>query len=126
MVLGPILQIVVSVTLAYILIPKLGLIGIGLAVLISVAINRLFSIIMGLYFYDTGVPEIKMFMLCALCVGAAVISLFWTSLIGDVVVSVSLLAALVLIFNKDMVSVVKYLMDLLKPTRKKEDVNNVR
>ncbi len=118
-VIGPLLQIAASVALCYLLIPKMGLIGIGLAVLISVGINRLFSIVMGLHYYNTGVSEAKTFVLCAACVAAAVISMFWTSLVGDVIVSVALLATMVIVLNKEIAPVVKYALSLVRSTRKK-------
>lgn len=117
-VIAPILQIIVSLLLCYLLIPGMGLSGVALAVLSSIGIAHFYRIFVGLRLYGTGVSEIKTFLLCGVCVAGAVSSLFLTDLMTDVLLSVGLLIAMVVIINKDIVPVARSVIALVKPNKK--------
>lgn len=120
LIIAPIIQIVVSVALCYLLIPSLGLIGVGVAILCSIGLSRGYRILVGLHYYDTGHVEIKPLLVCGLCAVAAVAVMFLTSLTSDVLISVSLLAAVCAIMNKEMVSTAKAMWALVRKDRKKQ------
>ena len=123
LVVAPIIQIIISMGLCYLLIPSLGLIGVGIAILASIATARGYRIMVGLHYYDTGVKETKVLVVCILCAVATVASMFFTSLAHDVLISVTLFALTCLIINKDILTVTKYIITLVKPTPKREKHN---
>ena len=119
-VVAPILQIIASVALCYLLIPSLGLIGVGIAVLVSIGISRFYQIIMGLHSYNTGCVEVKTFLLCGLCVVAAVTSMFFTTLKDDLILSLLLLAASFVIMNRDILVIIRSVLAVVKTSNKKQ------
>lgn len=118
-VIAPLLQIIASIALCYLLIPSMGLVGVGIAILTSIGISRFYRIFMGLRYYNTGVSEYKTFILCVLCTLAAVYSMFFTTLIHDIVISVFLLLATCVIINKDIIPITNSVLTLVKSTPKK-------
>lgn len=102
LIIGPVLQIAVSLSLCYLLIPPLGLTGVGLAVLCSTAVSRTYRILVGLHYYNTGRREWKTLLVCVLCGAAAVAAMFRTDLADDVLLSAALLIAVCLVLNKEL------------------------
>ena len=119
-VIAPILQIVLSVTLCYLLIPRMGLQGVALAVLISVGISHFYRIVVGLKLYGTGVSEAKTFLLCGICTAGAVSAMFLTDLLTDVLISAGLITAMVIVINKELLAVAKSALALVKPNKEKD------
>lgn len=119
-IIEPVMQIVLSVVCCYWLLPSLGLVGVGIAVLVSIVVSRTYKIIIGLHLYDTGVSEHKMWILMALSTAVAFASLFFTSFLADVVMFVALIAAMLLILNKDLLMVIQTAKTLMIPSKKSE------
>lgn len=118
LVMAPIFQLIISVVLCYLLIPKMGLVGVGLAVFASISVNRFYTIIVGLKLYGTGKPEIKMYVISILSAIAAILSLYYTSFVSDAVVSSALLIVSAIIINKEMISTVKDVLNMVKVSKK--------
>lgn len=116
-VIEPIVQIVFSLALCFLLLKDYGLIGVGVAVTASVLISRLYRMVVGLRLYDSGVSECKMWILMGLCTIVAFASLFFTSFIADLVMFAVLIAAMLLILNKDLLNVVEVTKTLLLPKK---------
>lgn len=117
-VIEPIIQILISVICCYLLIPSMGLRGAGVAVLISIVVSRTYKIIVGLHLYDTGASEHKMWILMGVCTIAAFASLFLTSFTADLVMFIVLIAALLLVLNKDLLTVIQTAKTLMLPKKK--------
>ena len=88
------------------LIPTLGLKGVGVAVLISTAASRTYKNVVGLRLYGSGVSEHKMWILMGICTAIAFASLFFTGLIADVIMFAVLMAAMALVLNKELLTVI--------------------
>lgn len=123
-IVEPIIQAVLSLTLCVLLLKPLGLEGVGVAVTISVIASRFYRSLVGLHLYDTGVSEYKMWILMGLCTAVAIASLFFTSLVADVIMFVVLIASMLAILNKDLVEIIQIAKTLLIPKKKtvKEEV----
>ncbi len=119
LVISPLIQGVVSVLLCYALVPSMGLIGVGIAVLISTGISRFYRIVTGLKLYNSGKSEIKSFVLCLLSTTGAVASLFFTSLLTDVLIFATLCVLTLVIINKDIAPIIKLIFEMVKSERKK-------
>lgn len=119
-VIEPVFQLILTVGLCYWLLPLLGLKGIGIALLFSMMISRTCKIIVGLHLYDTGVSEHKMWILMGVCTAVAFASLFFTSFLADAVMFVALIAAMLLILNKDLLMVIQTAKTLMIPSKKSE------
>lgn len=102
LIIAPVLQIVSSVSLCMLLIPKFGLKGIGCAVLISVVISRLYRIIVGLKVYPSGVSETKSFILWGVSIAFSLISMYFTSFAADACMFTALIAIMLMTANKDI------------------------
>ena len=120
-VIEPVVQLIVSATLCYWLLPIFGLVGVGIAMLVSMMISRTYKMIVGLHLYDTGVSEHKMWFLAGLCTVVAFASLFFTGFLADAVMSAVLIAAMVLILNKDLLAVIHTAKTLLIPKKNTEE-----
>lgn len=119
-VVVPIVQLILSAVLCYWLLPMMGLAGIGIALLVSMMISRTYQIIVGLHLYDTGVSEHKMWILMGLCTAAAFASLFFTAFLADVVMFAVLIVSMLLILNKDLLTVIQTAKTMLIPKKKAE------
>jgi len=120
-VVEPILQMIFSLVCCHLFIPPLGLVGVGIAVLISVVLSRIYKMIVGLHLYDTGASEHKMWILMGLCTAVAFASLFLTSFIADLVMFIVLIVAMLLVLNKDLITVVNTAKTLLIPKKKSKE-----
>ncbi len=118
LIIGPILQVITSVALCYLLIPKLGLVGVGISSLASIGVSRAYRTIIGLRLYNTGQSEAKAIMLILVSIVCAVIALFKTSLYSDILLSISLLAVAAIIINKETKELIKTILALIKPAKK--------
>lgn len=118
-VIAPVLQIVTSVTLCYLLIPAMGLTGVGIAVLCSLGISHGYRIFVGLKLYNTGVAETKTVLLCAAAIAAAVCSLFFVSLQADILISILLIVCACFVVNKEIMPIAKSVKALLKTNKQK-------
>ncbi len=119
LVVSPLIQCVISILLCYILVPSMGLVGVGIAVLISTGVSRFYRIIAGLKLYNSGVSEVKSIALCILSTIAVMLALFFTSLLADVVIFAALCILTIVIINKDIVPMVKMIFNLVKPDKRK-------
>ena len=117
MIIAPAIQVISSLALCFALIPKLGLVGIGISSLVSVVLSRLYRIVMGVNSYSTGVSEWKSYSLCAVCVLMAFVSMFFTSFIADVIICSLLIALTFLIVNAEIVKLCKDFFSLLKKNK---------
>lgn len=120
-VIEPVAQLLISTGLCYWLLPILGLTGVGVAMLASMMISRTYKIIVGLHLYNTGVSEHKMWVLVSLCTAVAFSSLFFTSFLADAVMSALLIAAMLLVLNKDLLAVIQTAKTWLIPKKKSEE-----
>lgn len=122
-IVEPIIQMVLSLALCFCLIKPMGLIGVGIAVTTSVIVSRIYRMAIGLRLYDTGTSEHKMWLLMGVCTAVSIASLFFTSLIADVVMFVVLMVAMLSILNKDLIQVIRTTKSLLmsKKAVKKEE-----
>lgn len=119
-IISPLLQLGISVGLCYLLVPTMGLVGVAIATLASLVVSKTYRIMVGMHFYNTGVSEWKVVVLCAIGVAAAVFTLFSTTLLSDVLVCVVLMAAVAAIMNKDFVTLVRSMKDILRADKKTE------
>lgn len=119
-VIEPIIQAVVSLALCFLLLKPLGLVGVGIAVTASVIVCRVYRMLVGLRLYDTGRSEYKMWLLMGVCTAVAFASLFFTSLIADVIMFVLLIASMLLILNKDLLEVIQTVKILILPKKNTE------
>lgn len=117
LVFAPILQLVISIILCFLLIPHMGLVGVGLSVLISVGTNRLYSIIVGLKLYGTEQKETKVVLLIVLSIATSVISLFKTTLISDILLFFALIFGVLLVINKELKSLLAFSLSLFKKSK---------
>jgi len=119
-IISPLLQLGISVGLCYLLVPTMGLVGVAIATLASLVVSKTYRIMVGMHFYNTGASEWKVVVLCALGVAAAVLTLFSTTLLSDVLVCTALLVAVAVIMNKDFVTLVRSMKDILRAGKKTE------
>lgn len=117
-IVEPIIQAVLSLALCFWLLKPLGLEGVGIAVTVSVIVSRIYRALVGLHLYDTGVSEYKMWILMSLCTAVAIASLFFTSLIADVVMFAILILSMLVILNKDLVGIIRIAKTLLISKKK--------
>lgn len=113
-IISPLLQLTSSVGLAYLLIPKYGLIGVGLSTLISIFISRLYRIVVGLKLYSTNQSEIKSIFLYMLCIVIAILSMYFTTLGSDIIMSLILLIFTYVVVGKDFKPLYKMIISLVK------------
>lgn len=121
-IISPLIQGIVSFTLSFLLIPSMGLIGIGIASLASIATSRLYRIAVGLYYYNTGVSEWKSVLLCFIGTAVSVMSLYFTSLKFDIIAFAVLVLSLAVIVNKDIFALSHTMIGLFT---KKNDNNKI-
>lgn len=114
LIAAPVLQIVSSVAICFLLIPTLGLTGIGCAVLISVVVSRLYRILVGLKIYPTGVSEARSFILWGVSIAFALVSMYFTSFAADVCMFAALILIMLLIANKDIVEACRNVYGLVR------------
>ena len=119
-VVEPIIQMALSLALCFLLCKPLGLVGVGIAVTVSVVASRAYRTVVGLHLYDTGVSEHKIWVLMALCTAVAFATLFFTSVIADVVMSAMLIVSMLLILNKDLLAVIQTAKTLMTSNKKTE------
>lgn len=117
-VVEPVIQIILSAICCFWLVPSMGLVGIGIALLVSIGISRTYKIIVGLWLYDSGSSEHQMWILMAICAIVAFSSLFLTSLLWDVIMFIVLIVAMLLILNKDLKSIVQTAIPLFISRKK--------
>lgn len=120
LVVSPLIQCAISILLCYLLVPSMGLVGVGVAVLISTGVSRFYRIIAGLKLYNSGVSEVKSIVLCLLSTIAVMLSLFFTTLFADVVIFTTLCVLTVVIINKDIVPMIGTIFNLVKPEKTKK------
>ena len=118
LILIPIIQVVISVALCYILIPKLGLVGVAISILTSLSVSKIFKMCVGLRLYNTDIIEWKAAVLCAAGIIAAIITLFSTSFISDAIVCVSLIGIVIAIVNKELFVIIKKIIISVKGMKK--------
>ncbi len=114
LVLIPVIQLVLSVVFCYLLIPNMGLVGVAIATFISISLSKIFKMILGIHFYDSGVSEWKASALCAAGMAASLISLFFTSFISDVLLSMALIIVILVVVNKELIQILKTMPVILK------------
>ena len=112
-VVEPIIQIIVSVALCYLLIPSLKLIGIGIAILSSIVLSRLYRMVVGLRLYSSGTSEWKSVLLCVVCTAVSVLSMFLTTLKHDIILAICLVLFTLIIMNKDIAVICKTFLSLV-------------
>ncbi|MBQ8196442.1 MAG: oligosaccharide flippase family protein [Clostridia bacterium] len=121
--ISPIIQIIISVGLSYLLIPRLGLIGIGISSLSSIVVSRGYRMILGIHYYNTGNSEWKSFIILISSIIASVMSMFLTSLYWDIATSILLLVVTLLVANKDLIAIFKLFVSLFFNKKKKQEKN---
>ena len=119
-IISPLLQLGISVGLCYLLVPTMGLTGVAIATLASLVVSKTYRIMVGMHFYNTGVSEWKVVLLCIIGVAASVFTLFSTTLLSDVLVFAGLVAAVAVIINKDFTTLVRSMKDILRADKKTE------
>lgn len=122
LVVAPIIQAVISIGLLFLLTPRLGLIGVAIATLVSIVVSKTYKILISFSLYNTGRGEYKSVLLCIVCVASSFGTLFFTSLVSDILISVLLIIFMLLILNKDIVPLYKTVVGLIKPTQTQRNV----
>lgn len=118
-IVSPLLQLAISVGLCYLLVPTMGLVGVAIATLASLVISKTYRMLVGMHLYNTGVSEWKTVALCIFGVAASVFTLFSTSLVSDVLVFALLIALVVIVVNKEFVSLIRSMKEILRGSGKK-------
>ena len=113
-VISPILQLVLSLGMAYLLIPRYGLIGVGLSTLISITVSRFYRVIVGLKLYNTKENEFKSLFLNGVCILLSVLSMFFISVYSDILICLILLLMTVFVTFKDIIPLYKSILSLIK------------
>lgn len=121
MVASPVIQMAVSFSLCYLLIPSMGLIGVGIASLAGVVFSKLYRIIFGLHYYGTEKKEIKVVLLWIIGGIASIITMFSVSFISDLVIFLILCALTALIINREGIDMIKRIGSMLMSKEKKQD-----
>ena len=119
-VISPVIQIVISAFIYILLVPRMGLVGVGVAKLVSTSVSRIYKIAVGVHYYDTGSSETRNMVLCVLYVAASLCSLFHTSFAADLVLCLMLLAAMCVLTSKEW----KPLYHILKGVLRKSSKEN--
>lgn len=105
--ISPIIQIAVSLSLCFLLIPKLGLIGIGIASMVSVVVSKAYRIVIGLSMYSTGKNEWKIVILWISSIFASIYVMFFKTLLSDCIVFIILTSLSVLVLNREGMEIIK-------------------
>ena len=113
MILAPIIRFVISVSLCYLLIPQLGLTGIGVASLFSVIMSNAYKILVGLHYYGTNQKEWKITLLWLICIVVSIFVMYSTTLLSDICICIGLCAISFIIMNKEGIVLVKKMSKLL-------------
>ena len=121
MVVSPAIQMLISFALCYLLIPSMGLIGVGIASLAGVVFSKLYRIIFGLHYYSTEKKEIKVVLLWIIGGIASIITMFSVSFISDLVIFLILCALTALIINREGIDMIKRIGSMLMSKEKKQD-----
>lgn len=119
-IVSPLLQLGISVGLCYLLVPSMGLIGVAIATLASLVISKTYRITVGMHLYNTGVSEWKTVLLCVLGVAAAVCALFFNTWLSNTLIFVCLIAAVLVIVNKELLVLIRSMKDILRGSGKKQ------
>ncbi|MBQ7089055.1 MAG: lipopolysaccharide biosynthesis protein [Clostridia bacterium] len=120
-IVSPLIQLVISVALCFVLVPGMGLIGVAIASLASLVISKTYRILVGMHFYNTGVSEWKSVALCVIGVAASVFALFFNTWISNALVFAGLIGAVLVIVNKEIVSLVQSMKEILRGRGKKQE-----
>ena len=120
-IVSPLIQLVISVVLCFVLVPGMGLIGVAIASLASLVISKTYRILVGMHFYNTGVSEWKSVALCVIGVAASVFALFFNTWISNALVFAVLIGAVLVIVNKEIVSLVQSMKEILRGRGKKQE-----
>ncbi len=107
-ILVPIVRILISLPILLIGLPVWGLQATGIAYLLSIAISRTIEIKMALHYYGTGRKNYKLFLLMTICIGASLMSLFFTSLFFDVAVSLGIMLVGIVMVKNELIQAVKW------------------
>ena len=83
-IIVPFVQLIVSISLLYLLLPRFGLIASGISYLFSIAISRIIQIMIGLHYYGTGYKYIKMIVIMILSTIVGVTACFISDLKFDI------------------------------------------
>ena len=112
------MKAVVSVTLCFILVPKMGLLGAAIASLASLVVSKTYRILVGIKLYNTGTAEWKSVLLCIVGVIASVTSMFFSDFRSDLITAVIIIITLATVVNKDIILLSKSIFALVKPDNK--------
>ncbi len=107
-IIVPIIRILISLPVLLVGLPVCGLQATGIAYLLSIAISRTIEIKMAFHYYGTGKKNYKLFLLMAMSIGVSLLSLFYTSIVFDVVVSLGILLVSAFIVKKEIIHAVKW------------------
>ena len=118
--LVPVIQAAFSVGFSYLLIPSLGLVGAGIAYFAGIISSRLFRIIVGFRVYKPWKKETKAYLLWTISIGAAMLSMFFTSLWADLIIGSSLIVLGCVVVNKDGIGLLKDIKTLLQSNKKEK------
>ena len=113
-IVSPLLQLVISVSLCFLLVPRMGLVGVAIASLASLVISKTYRIMVGMRLYNSGVSEWKSVALCVIGVAASVFALFFNTWLSNALVFAALIAAVAVIVNKEFVSMIRSLQEILR------------
>lgn len=114
LIISSVIQVVFSVLLCYMLIPRFSLIGVALASLISIVMSRIYRIAVGLYYYNTGVRENKAFLIWGISIIVAFATMFLTGFVSDIIIFILFVIFIFFIANKDLRVLLKLSLLLLK------------
>ncbi len=107
-IIVPIVRIFVSLPILLIGLPLWGLRATGIAYLLSIAFSKTIEIKMSLHYYGTGRKNYKLFSLMTMCIAVSLMSLFFTSILFDVAVSLGILLFGAVMVKDELMQAVKW------------------
>lgn len=121
MIFAPIIRIIISIGLCYLLIPQLGLTGVGIASLISIIISSTYRILVGLHYYGTNKKEWKITLLWIICIIVSIFVMYSTTLFSDICICISLFILSFIIINKEGIILAKKIKEIFFPNKLKRE-----
>ena len=106
----PIIQIMVSVSLLFILLPILGIRATGISYMFSIALSRGYQIFVGLKLYGTNKSYFGLILMMALYLSVGILSCMFENLIFDAICSVGMFLVASIIARRELVIICKMIL----------------
>ena len=106
----PIIQLSISSIVLFCLLPIVGLPATGISYLLSIGISRMIQMGIALKNYDTGRPNLKMFVLFWIGIIAAVAAMFCTTFSFDLICCLSLIILIILLTHEELATLFSWIL----------------